>query len=373
LGHEVKIFSLRSPFNEIVHPEVERYDLVDKTWYPFTLGNKAEKTMSFIKSLKAPHLCSNNLESIIDRAAFRAKFDQIKKALRNDHFDILHAHFNGESTLTAMRLSKKLEIPYTFTGHAIDIFANVDIQSLKERMQNSSRTITPSYYNSNYLQQITGISEEKIAIVRACTMLEKFRSILKKDKGNIILSVGRLVEKKGMEYAILGISELVSEYPEIKYRIIGSGPLENKLKSLVFSLNLQKTVTFLGSLDDHDYLEELKCASIFILPCIRAMNGDMDACPLTIQEAMIAKTPVISTRFASIPELIEHKKEGLLVNPKRPSEIADALRILLEDKRLRSKLGQNGRRKIEEEFNIKKEVPKLVKIWESSCNRQVSP
>jgi len=107
-------------------------------------------------------------------------------------------------------------------------------------------------------------------------------------------------------------------------------------------------------------------ATIFILPCIKARNGDVDGCPMTLQEAMYVRVPVISTNIASIPELIEDGKEGVLVEQKNVEQLAGAIRMLLHDKGLRTAMGENGRAKVEKEFNIHKEVDKLVSLWEAA-------
>ena len=80
---------------------------------------------------------------------------------------------------------------------------------------------------------------------------------------------------------------------------------------------------------------------------------------------MLAQIPVISSNIASIPELIEDGKEGILTKPKDCRKLANAIRTLFEDKSLRIKMGKNGRRKIEKNFNIHREVEKLIEMWES--------
>ena len=177
-----------------------------------------------------------------------------------------------------MLISGFTKIPFTFTAHASDIFIDPNVEALRERMRSASAVITPSYFNRDYLHDLTGISREKIHVVRACPIIDKFKGVKRKEKDFTITTVGRLVEKKGIKYGILAVKKLVKEYPEIRYRVIGSGPLENELKGLVRSLDLEKNVEFLGNLDDNSLIEELSKTTVFILPCVRAKNGDLDVC-----------------------------------------------------------------------------------------------
>jgi glycosyltransferase involved in cell wall biosynthesis len=263
-----------------------------------------------------------------------------------------------------MCISKLTGIPFTFTGHAFDIFVNPNAKVLKEEMENSSAVITPSYYNKNYLHELTGVNKDKIHVIRACPNIERLKSIIKREKDAFtILTVARLVEKKGIKYGILAIKGLIKEFPELQYRIVGSGPLENELKEVVKSLNLENSVKFLGSLDGDSLMNELNRATIFILPSVRAKNGDMDGIPVSLMEAMYLQIPTISTTISGIPELIENRKEGFLAEQKNIEQLANAMNFFLEDCDLRIKMGENGRKKIEKEFNIHKEIEKLLKIW----------
>jgi colanic acid/amylovoran biosynthesis glycosyltransferase len=292
-----------------------------------------------------------------------AAASHFSKVIKKLNLDVLHAHFANEPAFTAMLISRATDIPFTFTGHAFDIFIDPDIGALKERMENASAVITPSYYNRDYLHNLTKVDKNKIHVVRACSNIDKFGKITKVDGSSNILTVGRLVEKKGIKYAIMAIKEIIDDFPEIKYKIVGSGPLEGELRDMVRDLRMEDNITFLGSLNDEGLIKELRNAGIFVLPCIKASNGDMDVCPLTLQEAMIAKVPVVSCNIASIPELIRDGVEGFLVEPRSSRELAGAIKTLKDDADLRTKMGFSGSKKIDNEFNVHKEVELLLNLW----------
>ena len=116
-------------------------------------------------------------------------------------------------------------------------------------------------------------------------------------------------------------------------------------------------------MDNFSALKMVANSDIFVLPCIRSKNGDMDGTPTALMEAMALEVPVISTKISGIPELIENGKEGFLVEAENVEQLANALKILLQDEDMRTKMGRRGRKKIEEKFNIHKEVEKLERVW----------
>ena len=157
--------------------------------------------------------------------------------------------------------------------------------------------------------------------------------------------------------------EVVKEFPEVQYIIVGSGPQSAELKKLTKSLGLENNVRFLGAVDERTLMAEFSKAAVFILPCVKAKNGDMDGIPVSLMEAMYLQIPVVSTNISGIPELIENGKEGFLVEPKNVEQLANAIKILLQDEDMRTKMGKRGRKKIEEKFNIQKEVKNLERVW----------
>lgn len=365
-GHDVSIFSINLARENVTHPEVKEYDLLNRTHYFSNSNGFAKKlkmrfnSLDFFITVRGWKYPAKNFRFNLFYIEVSQYFSKIAKNL-----DVFHAHFNGISTHVAMLMSKKLGIPFTFTVHAFDIFMNPDVKALKKRVEEAKAVIAISHYNQELLCSLTGIEKEKIAVIRACPMLNKFKETKRESDSFTAITVARLVEKKGIRYAILAIKELMKEYPNIQYRIIGSGHLENELKALVSSFGLENNVTFLGNLEDDSLIEELRTATMFILPCIRAENGDMDGIPVSLMEAMYSGIPVVSTRISGIPELIENGQEGILIEPKNSKQLSNAIKTLLEDKNLRTKLGENGKRKIETQFNIYNETAKLIDVWKN--------
>ena len=370
MGHSVYIFSMYHPNEKIIHREkivyddVLKYSLLDNTYYSPRIHRSVLELTGYVSLLLNRHP-DNMLYNVLytDVARHFAKIIREKDI----HLDIIHAHFATEQTFVAMKLSKMLGIPFTLMAHANDIFLNPNVKSLREKFENASAIMTPSHYNREYLHSLTGVDKEKIHIVRACPNIDKFKDfkiIECKLKNELtILSISRLVEKKGIKYGILAIKDLVKEYPDIVYNIVGSGMLESELKMLITSLDLDNNVRIIGNLDDDVLIKDLSNATIFILPCVIARNGDMDGIPVSLMEAMYFQVPTISTRVSGISELIENNEDGLLVDAHNVKQLSDAIRTLLVNKDLRIKIGNRGKQKIETHFNIHKEAKILIEVW----------
>lgn len=355
--HEIYIFSLNKHSENIEHPEIKKYDISGRVYYfDSNLAVEGFRSLNLIKFM----FLKGNLSS---KAVGIAKAQYFLRTMKELDIDILHSHFANQPTFTNMLMSKLSSTPYTFTAHAFDIFIATDARALEERAKNASAVLTVSHYNKDYIRSLTKIEEEKIHVIRPCIDTNNLKDVKREEENHSIITVARLVEKKGIKYAILAVQKLIRDYPKIQYRIVGSGPLEKELNIMVKTLGLDEYVKFLGSLDDESLNRELGRASVFVLPCIKARNGDMDGLPLSAMEAMAVGIPVISTNISGIPELIENGREGFLVEPESEDQLAGAIRKLLDNKALRNEMGKNGKKKIEKDYNIHKEVKKLIGVW----------
>jgi colanic acid/amylovoran biosynthesis glycosyltransferase len=159
-----------------------------------------------------------------------------------------------------------------------------------------------------------------------------------------ILSVCRLVEKKGVAYALRGIAALEPGLRVgVRYRIAGDGPLRSQLEALASELGIAGQVDFLGTVPHSRVPDLLRESDVFLLPSITAANGDMEGVPISLIEAMASGLPVVSTRHSGIPELISHGHDGLLVDERDHEAIAASLTRLAKDIDLRQRLGASAR------------------------------
>jgi glycosyltransferase involved in cell wall biosynthesis len=277
-----------------------------------------------------------------------------------DH-DIYHRHFATNSI--AYYLSRISKTPYTITTHAWDLFANERYKHLNSVLKNAKKVITISEFNKSFIMENMDLQPEKIEVVRMGIDPSRFTS--GKTKGDIgkFLSVGRLVEKKGLEYAISAFGKAVKKYPGIEYTIVGSGPEEPKLRDKVKELKLEDKVQIKSHISNEDLVEEYNKAGTFILPCIRAQDGDMDGIPVVLMEAMAMEKLVISTSVSGIPELIEHGRSGLLVKPRDAKELSETMDKVLSQGVDSNTLSKEARATVIKDFNINGQVSSMELIF----------
>jgi glycosyltransferase involved in cell wall biosynthesis len=131
-------------------------------------------------------------------------------------------------------------------------------------------------------------------------------------------------------------------------------------------LNLENEVHFSGAIAFKDVLHKYKTADIFVLPCVISGDGSTDITPNSIIEAMAAKLPVISTTITAIPEIIENRVSGILVEPHDAAALATQIIRLTQDANLRQMIGENARKRVEEKFGIEKNVKFLKELFIAS-------
>lgn len=174
-----------------------------------------------------------------------------------------------------------------------------------------------------------------------------------------IVSVGRMVPKKGFGDLLAALA-LLSAGLRWRFEHIGAGPLERRLKAQARRLKLD--VTWHGAQPPAVVLERLRAADIFVLASQPDRDGDRDGLPNVLLEAQSQKLPVVATRLGSIMELIEHERNGLLVNMGNPPELAAALSRLIEDQALRQRLGQAGYEIVHRDFDERNCIPKVLEV-----------
>jgi glycosyltransferase involved in cell wall biosynthesis len=294
----------------------------------------------------------------------------LAKEIQKRNIKHLHAHFAENATTLALLSARLIGVSFSFTAHAKDIFVNPIL--LPDKIKEAKFIIAISEYNRRYLQAFVATQDpiQKIHLVHCGIDVQKFSLTRGRSPNNqpVILSVGRLVEKKGYVYLIKACKLLVAQGYDFRCVIVGSGPQETFLKRMVIENHLSDHVIFSGAVFQEDLKKIFITSDIFVLPCIIAKDKDMDGIPVSLMEAMSMEIPPISTSISGIPELIEDLKTGLTVPPRDEKTLARAIGKLIEDEELRVKLGKAGRNKVIESFEIKKNTIRLYKIFKMYKN-----
>jgi glycosyltransferase involved in cell wall biosynthesis len=178
-----------------------------------------------------------------------------------------------------------------------------------------------------------------------------------------VVSVARLVPKKGFDVLIDAAAELVRTRPDLRVEIVGDGPLRADLESRIAEHRLRDVVQLRGALSHEHSLERIAAARAFALPCRIAADGDRDSMPVVIKEAMARCVPVVATDVVAVPEMVDATC-GVVVPPDDPSALAAGLDKVLGDPELAAAMGAAGRRRVETSFTLAGEVAKLRAIFE---------
>ena len=289
-------------------------------------------------------------------------------------YDIIHCHFGVEAK-QLQHLKEFLNVIFVTSFHGYDISKFVKDHGddvYRELFLNGDFFLPVSDFFKKRLISL-GCSESKVRIHYMGIRTEGFPFIDRpfQFSQNIrILSIGRLVAKKGFEYGIKAVAQLIQKYPQIQYTIVGEGEEEGRLKDLVSSLRLENHVCLLGQ-KVHDEVEALVAVSdIVLVPSVTSDKGDEEGIPTALKEAMISGMPVVSTYHAGIPELVIDGESGFLVEQRDVQGLAQRLSHLIEDPELCRKMGQAGRKRIIEKFELKQLSKELVDIYLSLLNGQ---
>jgi glycosyltransferase involved in cell wall biosynthesis len=267
----------------------------------------------------------------------------------------LHAHFAHDPALVALLASRLTGIPFSFTAHARDLY-QLAAPALIERVNGASVIVTCCAANQDYLARVLPEPlDAKIRLIHHGADVEAFTPPALEVSGPIIpviLSVGRLVEKKGFPDLLEAFGLLKQAGHDFCGMIYGDGPLREKLAARIGQLGLEGFVRLAGETRQQDLVPIYQTASIFALTPSISADGDRDGIPNVLVEAMACGLPVVSTAVAGIPELVVDGQNGLLSQPHDVQGIAASLAELLSDENLRNRLGAAARQTVEASFNL---------------------
>jgi glycosyltransferase involved in cell wall biosynthesis len=265
----------------------------------------------------------------------------------------LHVHFAGMAARTAFWINQFFGIPYSFTAHANDIFAPREfVVSLKDLIENAAAIVAVSEFGAQFLRTRFPEAAAKVHRIYNGVDLSRFHAA---DFGSGIpamISIGRLIEKKGFGDLIDACALLKSRRRSFVCEIIGEGPLENALRAQIARNGLESCVKLVGPRTQAQIALSLAHATIFVLPCVREESGGMDNLPTVIMEAMAAGLPVISTHIGGIPEMVENGFNGTLVPEHQPERLCAALEELIANPEQARRLGDHGHGLASERFSI---------------------
>jgi len=377
-GCYVDIYATKPKKKSKIHPDVEKYNLLSHTYYyaqiPVSYWSRVWKGIGlFLASFfKDPILLlrSLNVFKYQQKAtSFRLLYTVIPFLGKRPNYDIIQCHFGSEG-LKGMELRDMGAIK----GKLCTIFHGLDLSGHLKKYGDSlydqlfeTGDIFMSISNNWQNQLIKlGCDRQKIIVHRMGIDCQQFTFTPRQpepDASIRLVSIARLVEKKGIEYGIRAVAQLSQSYANIQYNIIGDGELRESLEQLINELNVGEKIKLLGWKQKEEVIEILNNSHILLAPSITGQNGDQEGIPVVLMEAMAMGLPVISTYHSGIPELVEDGVTGFLVAEKNYHELAAKIKILLQDNDLWDKIGKASRLRVENDYDINRLNNILFKIY----------
>jgi glycosyltransferase involved in cell wall biosynthesis len=287
----------------------------------------------------------------------------------------LHAHFAHGTTTVTMLASRITGVPFSFTGHARDIYAP-DLNPhgwLERKLGAAEFAVTCTEANVRHLRALAPGARVQLVYHG---LNADFAGLLG-DGGEWVggngrlrvLGVGRLVAKKGFDTLVDACAVLHRRGVRFEAAIVGQDDKHgDEVRRRIAAQGLEALVRLPGPAGQAELLAEYRRASALCMPC-RVLPSDRDGIPNVLVEAMAAGAPVIATGVSGIPELVTHEHNGLLVAPDDPEALAAALMRLHEDRALAARLSEAGRATVRERFDGARHAQRLARLFEEAVAR----
>lgn len=258
----------------------------------------------------------------------------------------IHAHYATYPALAAWIVRRLTGCEYSFTAHAHDLY--VDRSMLVEKVRDAAEVVTISDFNRRLIAAETG-REARVVHCGVDAPAIAFRERPLPAAGPVrAVCVASLQEYKGHRYLL----EALAGLPRIELSLAGDGPLRDELEARAAQLGVTPRVRFLGALREAEIAALLDTADLFVLPSVRAADGQMEGIPVALMEAMAHGLPVVSTWLSGIPELVRDGETGLLAEPADPASLRAALARVLDDPAGAAERARAARTLVEGEFSL---------------------
>lgn len=269
----------------------------------------------------------------------------------------LHNHFAMASSSVAMLASELSGIPYSFTLHGPADFLDTGRWRLGEKIARARAVACISHFCRSQGMLFSDPEHwNRLQIVHCGVDPARYATDPARAPGREVLFIGRLAAAKGVPVLLEAFGRARAVHPDARLTLIGDGPSRKSLEARAAELGLSDAVRFTGYLSQDEVASELSRADLFALPSFA------EGVPVVLMEAMASGLPVLTTRIAGIPELVEDGVSGRIVAPGDVDAFAAALTDLLADPVAARAMGQAGRDKVRAEFDVAREAEKLAAL-----------
>lgn len=303
-----------------------------------------------------PNLRENQLKFLLVPLFLLSQLLLTIKLVRSNRYDIIHAHWIIPQGLVAViaRHFARGQPAVVITSHGGDLFAlkGALLSSVKRWVVNTSAYLTVVSSAMKDAAISLGIEKSKIdTIPMGVDSQQTFTPSADVKRRDGLIFVGRLVDKKGIEYLIDAMPLVLERHPEQHLTIIGDGPLKASLLERCREKCIEHAVTFAGSITNESIPPYLQQSAIAIIPSVVTDNGDQEGAPVAIMETLACACPTIVSDYPGARDIITDGENGLLVPQRSAQKIAEKISFLLENADVREALGRRGRESVQDTFD----------------------
>ena len=293
-------------------------------------------------------------------------------------YDIIHCHF-GPNGLKGSLLRDigaiQGKLITTFHGYDMSNYPKEMGDHVYKRLFDKGDFLLPisEYWRQRLIE--LGCDDKKIIVHRMGIDCKRFSFIPCRLHANgpvKIVTIARLVEKKGVELGISAVAKLAKVTRNIQYNIVGDGTLKEDLEQLIQDLHLGDRVKLLGWKQQEEIAEILNNSHILLAPSVTSKDGDQEGIPVALMESMAVGLPIVSTQHSGIPELIQNGVSGFLVAERDVDALAGRLCYLIEHPEIWPEMGRAGRKFVEDHHDIDKLNDRLVEIYKRLLNGELT-
>ncbi|MBN1511437.1 MAG: glycosyltransferase, partial [Phycisphaerae bacterium] len=369
----------------IVQADVKRYRLLERTHVGPMPGNLLSRVLRGC-GLLAVRLASQ--PRVVLRALNVPRYRQLSVGLvlpfamqpirEPRAYDVIHAHFapNGLKAVFLREcglLSGRLVT--TFHGYDVLTYPRFYGKGVYRHLFRHGDVYTA---NTQYTRQRAidlGCDPNLVHALPVGINLDQYGCVersIRPHEPIRLLTVGRLVEFKGTEYGLRAVARLASEWPRLRYDVVGDGPLRQRLERLAADLHVRQTVRFHGGLA-HDEVRRLYAqAHLYVQPGVVARNGSVEAQGRVLAEAQAVGLPVVASAVGGMPEVLSDGQSGFLVPPKDVDALTERLRFLMAHPERWPEIGRAGRRLVEQRFDNRRLTDRLLEIYDAAAKCDAS-
>ena len=370
-GHEVDIYARRASGESVVHADVTDYDLMRRSHcfnIPATRSgrlmraagvlarNLPRRPGTLLRCLNLPRYGS--AYAVLNNVMFSEPF-------LDRRYDAILCHFGGNGMDFVCLKDAFPNTRFVTMFHGDDYFIGAEkgpeAFALLKRLGDAFLVTTDCFGRATLRRY--GFDDRRIVTLRLSIATKKIPFRERRRSGDTVrlLSVGRLVEKKGLEFGVRGAAAFQAANPglRLEYRIIGDGPLRGDLTRLAEQLGAAATVQLLGALPGAEVMRWMHESDIYLLPSLMEQAG------YVLLEAQASGLPVVATRVGGVPEMVREGQSALLVEAGDVRATTDALQELLTRSDQWPAMGQEGRRHVEEHFDVERLTTQLEDVLEA--------